>query len=142
MYAPIFIASLLVFSTFSSVFNASVCEKNKPHADWTYLLMKVWKSAANERVNDIRTNERTNVKTISLKLLCEKEQRNMWKKSKENLQKRRFPAYFIFFSKIGLGHVLSISKTHLWAKIKKLMTKSWGNAKKTGFSSIFGWTTF
>ena len=62
-----------------------------------------------ERTNE-QTNERTNVKTISLKLLCEKEQRNMWKKSKENLQKRWFPAYFRpkkkFFSKIGLGHVL------------------------------------
>ena len=32
---------------------------NKPHADWTYLLMKVRKSAANERVNE-RTNERKN----------------------------------------------------------------------------------
>ena len=27
-------------------------KKNKPHADWTYLLMKVRKSAANERVNE------------------------------------------------------------------------------------------
>ena len=70
--------------------------KNKPHADWTYLLMKVRKSAANNHVNE-RTNERTNVKTISLKLLCEKEQRNKWKKSKENLQERRFPAYFRHF---------------------------------------------
>ena len=55
--------------------------------------MKVQKSAANERVNERtsermneRTNEQTNVKTISLKLSREKEQRNMWKKSKENLQ--------------------------------------------------------
>ena len=53
-------------------------KKNKPHADWTYLLMKVRKSAENEHVSE-RTNERTNVKKISLKLLCEKEQRNKWK---------------------------------------------------------------
>ena len=35
---------------------------NKPHADWTYLLMKVRKSAANERVNE-RTNKRTSERT-------------------------------------------------------------------------------
>ena len=54
-------------------------EKNKPHADWTYLIVKVRTS--------VRTNERTNEKAISVMFLCEKEKRNMLKKSKENLQK-------------------------------------------------------
>ena len=63
---------------------------NKPHADWTYLIMKVRKSA--------RTNGQTKEKVISLMFLCEKKTtKYMWKKSKENLQKRRFPAYFRHF---------------------------------------------
>ena len=69
-----------------------------------------------------------------------KKQRNIRKKSEQNLQKRRFPAFSAgknFLSQIGLGHVLSIAKTHLWAKIKKLMTKSWGNAKKQVFQHIW-----
>ena len=57
--------------------------------------------------------------------LREKEQRNMWKKSKENLQKLRFPAYFPFsagkknVSKIGLGHVFGIANMYLYAKIRE-----------------------
>ena len=35
---------------------------NKPHADWTYLLMKARKSVANKRVNE-RTNARMNERT-------------------------------------------------------------------------------
>ena len=65
----------------------------------------------------------------------------MWKKSKENLQKRQFPAYFRYFrpekknlSKIGLGHVMSIANMHLCAKNrKKLMMKSREMAKKPVF---------
>ena len=42
-----------------------------------------------------------------------------------------FPAGKKFFSKIGLGHVLSIANTHLCAKNwKKLMMKSRKMAKK------------
>ena len=70
----------------------------------------------------------------------------MWKKSKENLQKRPaissiFPAFSAekkFFTKIGLDHVLSIAKTHLSAKSqKKIMTESWGNVKKLVFPAYF-----
>ena len=65
----------------------------------------------------------------------------MKKKPEQKLQKRRFPAFFRefstekkFFSKIGLGHVLSIVNAHLCAKIqKKLMIKSRENAKKPVF---------
>ena len=43
-----------------------------------------------------------------------------------------------FFSKIGLGHVLSIANTHLCAKNqKKLMMKSRKNAQKTSFPAYF-----
>ena len=52
--------------------------------------------STNKRANEL-TNDRTNEKAITLMFLCEKKQRNMWKKSKENLQKRRFAAYFRHF---------------------------------------------
>ena len=43
-----------------------------------------------------------------------------------------------FFSKIGLGHVLSIPNTHLCAKNQeKQMIKSWENAKKPVFPAYF-----
>ena len=52
-----------------------------------------------------------------------------------------FPAFSAgkkFFSKIGLGHVMSIANTHLCAKNwKKLMMKSRENAKKPVFSAYF-----
>ena len=52
-----------------------------------------------------------------------------------------FPAFSAgkkFFSKIGLGHVLSIANTHLCAKNqKKLMMKSRKNAKKPVFPAYF-----
>ena len=56
-----------------------------------------------------------------------------------------FPAYFRFFSagkenssKIGLGHILSIANTHLYAKNqRKLMMKSRENAKKPVFPTYF-----
>ena len=44
------------------------------------------------------------------------------KKSEQNLQIRQFPAFLAgkkFFSKIGLGHVMSITNTHLCAKNRK-----------------------
>ena len=73
--------------------------------------------------------------------LCEKKQRNIRKKSDENLQKRRFPGFSAgkkFFSKIGLGHVLSIANAHLYGKNqKKLMMKSRENAKKPVFPVYF-----
>ena len=50
--------------------------------------------------------------------LCEKE-RNMWKKSKENLQKWRFSAFSagkINFLKIRLVHILDIAILHQCAK--------------------------
>ena len=66
-----------------------------------------------------------------------KQQRNIRKKSNENLQKRRFPAYiryFLpekFFSKIGHFN------THLCAKNQeKLMMKSRENAKKPVFPAF------
>ena len=65
----------------------------------------------------------------------------MWKKSKENLEKRLFPAFSARkkkFSKVGLGHILGIPNTHLCAKNqKKLMMKSQEDAKKTGFPAYF-----
>ena len=68
-----------------------------------------------------------------------KKQRNIRKKSDENLQKRRFPAYFWhFFSKIGLGHDLSIANAPLYAKNqKKLMMKSREMVKKPVFPAYF-----
>ena len=51
-----------------------------------------------------------------------------------------------FFSKVGLGHVLSIANAHLYGKNqKKLMKKSRENAKKPVFrhiSGIFGRNEF
>ena len=73
-----------------------------------------------------------------------KKQRNIRKKSDENLQKRRFQAYFRHFrlekisSKIGHGHVFGIANTHLCAKnLKRILMKSRENAKKTGFPAYF-----
>ena len=67
-----------------------------------------------------------------------KKQRNIRKKSDENLQKPRFSAEKKFFSKIRLGHVLSIPNTHLCAKNQeKLMMKSRENAKKPVFPAYF-----
>ena len=55
--------------------------------------------------------------------------------------KWQFPAFSAgkkFFSKIGLGHVLSIPNTHLCAKNqKKLMIKSRENARKPVFPVYF-----
>ena len=76
--------------------------------------------------------------------LCKKKQRNIRKKFNKNLQKWQFPAYFRhfrpekkIFSKIGLGHVLSIANTHLYAKNqRKLMMKSRENAKKPVFPAF------
>ena len=63
------------------------------------------------------------------------------KKSDENLQKRRFPAFSPgkeLFSKFGLGHVLSIANTHLCAKkIEETNDEISRKCQKTGFSGIF-----
>ena len=66
------------------------------------------------------------------------------KKSDENLQKRRFPAYFRHFraeknfSKIGLGHILGIAKRRLCEKNQeKQMMKSRENAKQPFFPAYF-----
>ena len=65
----------------------------------------------------------------------------MWRKSKENLEKRRFPVFSArkkMFSKIGLSHILGIANTRFCAKNQeKKMMKSRENPKKTGFSGIF-----
>ena len=69
----------------------------------------------------------------------------MCKKSIENLQKRRFPAYFRYFrperkilSQIGLGHVKSIANKHLCAKkLEKTNDEISGNGQKNSFSGIF-----
>ena len=62
-------------------------------------------------------------------------------KSQEKCQKTGFPVFSAgkkFFSKIGLGHILSIVNTHLCAKNqKKLMIKSRENAKKPVFPAYF-----
>ena len=59
----------------------------------------------------------------------------MWKKSKENLQKRRFPVYF---SKIGLDHVLSIANARLYEKkSEKTYEEISRKCQKNGFSGIF-----
>ena len=100
------------------------------------------KVRTHERANE-RTNERTNEKAISLMYLCEKKQRNMWKKSKENLQRRWFPVYFRHFrlekmlSKIDLSHILDIAITRLCAKNQaKQIMKSRENAKKPVFPAF------
>ena len=84
-----------------------------------------------------RTNERTNIKTISLKLLCEKEQQNKWKMAISSI----FPVFSAgkkILSKIGLGHVMSIAITHLCAKNwKKTNDEISRKCQKTGFSGIF-----
>ena len=63
----------------------------------------------------------------------------MWKKSKENLQKRRFPAYFQHFRPEKMFS--KIANTRFCAKNQeKQMMKSRENAKKlqkTGFFGIF-----
>ena len=73
--------------------------------------------------------------------LCEKKQRNIRKKSDENLQKRRFSAFSPgkeFFSKIGLSHVFSTANGHLYGKNqKKLIMKSQENAEKLVFLAYF-----
>ena len=67
-----------------------------------------------------------------------KKQRNIRKKSNENLQKRRFPAFSAgknFFSKIGLCHVLSIADAHLYGKNqRKTNDEISRKCPKTGFS--------
>ena len=67
--------------------------------------------------------------------LCVKT-KNITNKTKANLEKRRFPASSTgqeFFSKIRLGHVLSISNTYFCAKNQKnLMIRSRENAIRKG----------
>ena len=59
-----------------------------------------------------------------------KKQRKIRKKSDDNLQTRRFPAYFRHFR----PDVLSIANAHLYGKNQKnLMMKSRENAKKPVF---------
>ena len=82
---------------------------------------------------------------IVIKNDCVKKQRNIRKKSDENLQKRRFPVYFQYFrpEKVFLKnrtrpYVLSNPNMHLWAKNqKKLMVKSWENGQKPVFTVYF-----
>ena len=65
----------------------------------------------------------------------------MREKSEQNQQKRRFPVFSAgkkFFTKIGLGHVMSIANMHLCAKnCKKLMMKSREITKKPVFPAYF-----
>ena len=60
-------------------------------------------------------------------------------KSDENLQKRRFPAYFRHFRIfLSLGHVFSIANAHLYGKNqKKTNDEISRKCQKTGFSGIF-----
>ena len=59
---------------------------------------------------------------LLLVMFLREKQGNIRKKSEENLQKWRFPAYFRHFrpkknfSKIGLSHIMGIANTHLCAK--------------------------
>ena len=76
--------------------------------------------------------------------LCEKTTKDKEKvrsKSAKTVISGIFPVFSAgkeFFSKIGLGHVMSISNTHLCAKNwKKLMMKSRKNAKKLVFPAYF-----
>ena len=121
---------------------------NKPYTDWTYLLMKVRTSAANECVNERmneRTSERTNEKNDIIKGFVWKRTtkyvEKVQRKSAETAISSIFPVFSAgkkFLSKIGLGHILSIINTHLCAKNqKKLMMKSRENAKKTVFPAYF-----
>ena len=81
---------------------------------------------------------------LSMMFLCEKtkkyKEKVQWKSTKMAIS-GIFPAFSAgkkFFSKIGLGHVLSIANTHLCAKNqKKLMMKSRKNAKKPVFPAYF-----
>ena len=73
--------------------------------------------------------------------LCEKKQRNVRKNSEENVRKRRFPALSAgkkLFSKIGLGHVLSIPNTHLCAKNQKKLHEISRKCQKRFFRHISG----
>ena len=80
------------------------------NADWTYLNTN---ERANERTNE-RKNELTNEKAISLIFLCV-----CGKKSKENLQKRRFSAlpFCIFVPKII--NKLDADWTYLMMKVRQ-----------------------
>ena len=68
--------------------------------------------------------------------LGEKEQRNMWKKSKENLQKRRFPAYFRHF-RPGKNFSRKFFSFFKQKNQRKLMMKSREDAKKQVFPAYF-----
>ena len=75
-------------------------------------------------------------------ILCEKKwkEKAQWKCAKTAISGifMAFSAGKIFFSKIGLDHVLSIPNTHLCAKIQeKLILKSRENAKKPVFPAYF-----
>ena len=96
-----------------------------------------------ERKNEW-TNERTNEyeKAISLMFLCEKTTKykeKVWGKCAKTAISGIFPAFTAgkkLFSKIRLGHVLSIPNAHLHGKNqKKQMMKS---REKRFFRHIFG----
>ena len=74
-------------------------------------------------------------------VLCEKTMKYKEKvqsKSAETAISGVLPAFSAIISKIGLGHVLSIAKTHLWAKSKKkIIAKSRRNAKRLVFPAYF-----
>ena len=89
--------------------------QNKPHADWTYLLMKVRTSMrTSERTNKQMNNGQTNEKAISVMFLCEKEQQNMWKSPQKICRNGDFQhisgifGQKNFFSKIRLGYVFIV----------------------------------
>ena len=73
-----------------------------------------------------------------------KKQRNVRKKSEQNLQKRRFPAYFRHFRPINIFFQKSDSATFwaLWVRIfvqksGKTIDEISRKCQKTGFSGIF-----
>ena len=73
--------------------------------------------------------------------MIKQQEKVRWKSTKTAIS-GIFPAFSAankFFSKIGLGHILGIIKTHLRAKYqKKLTMKFWEKAQKPVFRRISG----
>ena len=103
--------------------------------------MKVQKSTVNERVNE-PTNERTNKRTNERKNDIIKA--FVWKRTTKYVEKvqRKSAETAIFLENRTWPCFEHYAKTHLWAKIKTLMTKSWGNAKKLVFPAHLAETHF
>ena len=118
-------------------------QSNKPHADWTYLIMKVRTSVRTNEWTNEQTNKRTNERTKKRYqyCFCAKKNNEICGKSPKKICRNSDFQHIsgkVFFSEIGLGHVLSIAKTHFKQKNqRKLMTKSRENAKKPFFFSAY-----